>query len=167
MTEWLWCCTLIVTLPHSNWYLQTDLGQMLLKTWKELYRSIQNERLQSQHELGPVGITGESTSHWLANPVCLFVRYKPMVFEMGDYHTSLEVKWEIWRTGRRICWHSIPMMAKPTKFFWVFISESCWFAAWPAWWSDNCSPQFFIFRQWNCLAFGCRTEYLSVFTHVN
>lgn len=106
MTEWLWCCTFIITLPCSNWYLQTDLGQILLKTSKaalKLYRSIQNERLQGQHELEPAWITGKSTSHYLANP-----RYKHMFWKMRDYHTGLEVKSEIWRTGRRICWHFSP-----------------------------------------------------------
>lgn len=31
-----------------------------------------------------------------------------LVFEMRKYRTGLEVNWEIWRTGRRICWHCIP-----------------------------------------------------------
>lgn len=138
MTEWLWCCTFIITLPHSDWYLQTDLGQILLKTSKaalKLYRSIQNERLQSQHELGPVWISGKSTSHWLANP-----RYKPMLFEMRDYHTSLEVKSEIWRTGRRICWRYIPGRQNQQNSFrsWylkvVDLLTVCWLVSMMKWW---------------------------------
>lgn len=169
MTERLWCCAFIFTLQHSNRNLQIDLGQMSLKASKaalKLYRSIQNERLQGQHELGPVWITGKSTSHWLANAN---PTYKPMVFEMREYCTGLEVNWEIWRTGRRICWHCIPWGQNQQNSFgsWYLKVVDLLTADWPACWSNDCPPQFFIFRQWNCLAFGRFREYLSVFTHVN
>lgn len=84
---------------------------------------------------GPVWIIGKSTSHCLATP-----RYKAMVFEMSDCHTSLEVKWEIWRTGRRICWHFIPWGQNQQNSFgsWylkvVDLLTLCWLASMMKWW---------------------------------
>lgn len=158
MTEWLWCCTFIITLPCSNWYLQTDLGQILLKTSKaalKLYRSIQNERMQGQHELEPAWITGKNTSHYLANP-----RYKHMFWKMRDYHTGLEVKSEIWRTGRRICWHFSPWGQNQQNSFgsWylkvVDLLTVCWLAM-MKWWLYS---SIFLF---------VGNEIVSVFTYVN